>query len=389
MGYVLSNDNRFYVALESVYGNAQAATAINRIPAIKLTARQHAQRVERKDKTGSRTFAGNPAGLRKETSFEMRTYMTNWADQTNPPSQGALFQACLGGAVQIFGGGTAAASGDPSRVAFTAPHGLTPGQAVSSGGEIRFAAAIVDDHTVQLNAPFTIAPAAGSLMGRTAAYQPANDLPSVTLFDYWSPGASVQRILAGAALDKLTVKVNGDFHEFVFAGQARDLLDSSSFESGQCGLASFPAEPEIGAFNYSIIPGHLGQIWLGSVPERFFTLTEAQLTFQNNLDLRGREFGATTALGISPGLRNVAIDFSLYQQDDAATQALYQAARQRSPISVMIQLGQQPGQLFGIYMRAVIPEVPQFDDSENRQQWQFQSCRAEGSVDDEIVVAFG
>jgi hypothetical protein len=84
----------------------------------------------------------------------------------------------------------------------------------------------------------------------------------------------------------------------------------------------------------------------------------------------------------------VTLDFSLYQQDDSATKALYQAARQRSPNSVMIQLVQQPAQLFGIYMDGVIPEVPEFDDSETRQQWQFQNCRAQGSLDDEIFLAF-
>jgi hypothetical protein len=37
----------------------------------------------------------------------------------------------------------------------------------------------------------------------------------------------------------------------------------------------------------------------------------------------------------------------------------------------------------------VVPQVPEFDDSGQRQEWQFQPCRAQGSVDDEIFVAFG
>jgi hypothetical protein len=247
----------------------------------------------------------------------------------------------------------------------------------------------VDDHTVQLNAPFTISPAVSSAIGPTAVYKPATSLASVTLFDYWSPNTSVQRILAGGALDQLTVKINGDFHEFDFSGEAQDLVDSSSFQNGQCGLSTFPSEPSVGGINYSIIPGHLGQVWLGNVPNRFFTLTKAQIGFQNNLELRAREFGASLPLAISPGQRTVTLDFSLYQKDDAGTQALYQAARQISPINVMIQLGQQQGQLFGIYMKSVIPQVPEFDDTDQRQQWQFQTCRAQGSVDDEIFVAFG
>jgi hypothetical protein len=211
----------------------------------------------------------------------------------------------------------------------------------------------------------------------------------VTIFDYWDPATSVQRVLTGAAVDTLTVAVNSDFHEFQFSGQAQDLLDSSSFQSGQGALTAFPAEPATGSLNYSIIPGHLGQVWLGSAPNQFFTLTKAQVSFQNNLDLRAQEFGATLPLAIAPGQRTVTLDFSLYQQDDSATAALYQAARQTSPIGVMLQLGQQQGQLFGIYMQSVVVQVPGFDDSDTRQQWQFQTCRAQGTVDNEIFVAFG
>jgi hypothetical protein len=240
-----------------------------------------------------------------------------------------------------------------------------------------------------MNAPLTASPAANSQSGATAVFQPATTLDSVTIFDYWSPVTSVQRILSGAAVDALTLAVNGDFHEFIFSGQARDVVDSSSFENGQCGLTEFPPEPAVTASNYTIIPGHLGQVWLGSTPNQFFTLTKAEVTFQNNLDVRAREFGSDLPMAISPGQRAVTVDFSLYQTDDAATSALYQAARQKSPISIMIQLGQQQGQLFGVYMKSVVPEVPEFDDSDKRQQWQFQTCRAQGSANDEIFFAFG
>jgi len=104
--------------------------------------------------------------------------------------------------------------------------------------------------------------------------------------------------------------------------------------------------------------------------------------------LRASEYGFILPSVIAPGPRTVTINFSLYEMDDTATAALYQAARQRSPISVMLQLGQQQGELFGIFMQSVVPEVPAFDDSDKRLQWQFQSCRAQGSVNDEIYVAF-
>jgi len=389
MSYILSNDNRFYVALEDSYGAAAAISASNRIPAVKLTTKQQWEKVQRADKTGSRTFAGNPSGQRIQTSFGLKTYMANWVNPSVAPPHGPLFQACLGGAGAQSPGGTVASTSGTSTVAFTTAHGLGPGGAVTSGGEIRFVTVIVDANTIQLNAPFSVTPLTSSQTGPTTMYQTAESLSSLTLFDYWSPATAVQRVLAGMAVDTLSIKLNGDFHEFDFSGQAQDLVDTTSFQSGQFGLSAFPGEPSVSPISYSIIPGNLGQVWLGSSPSRFFTLTNAEVTFANNLELRAREYGAILPQTISPGQRTVSINFSIFQMDDTATAGLYQAARQRSPISMMMQLGQQQGELLGIYMTSVVPGVPTFDDSLARQQWQFQTCRAQGSVNDEIYVAFG
>jgi hypothetical protein len=85
----------------------------------------------------------------------------------------------------------------------------------------------------------------------------------------------------------------------------------------------------------------------------------------------------------------VTAAFDLYTRDDDATKELYQAAKQQSPISVMFQLGEADGQMMGVYLKSVVPEVPEFDDTLNRLQWRFRASRAQGTVDDEISVAFG
>jgi hypothetical protein len=254
---------------------------------------------------------------------------------------------------------------------------------------MRFVAAVVDDHTIQLDAPFTVPPAPGTTTGPSATYTPGTELSSATILDCWSPSSAVQRMIYGAAVDQLQIQVNGDFHEFHFAGPACDVVDSSTFQQNQGGLSAFPEEPAVSAFDYSIVPGHLGQVWLGSAPDQFFTLTSAMVRVKNNITLRDREFGSNLAKGISAGTRSVSVDFSLYQQNDSQTKALYQAARQESPVSVTLQLGQQVGQLTGIYIKDVVLETPEFDDSEIRQQWVFKSCRAQGISDDEISIAFG
>ena len=386
--YISSNANRFYTALESAYGSMGVITSANRIPALKLAIRQQRDSADRKDKTGTRTFAGVPAGGRLKTTFDLETYMTSWHPPA-APGYGPLFQAALGQAPQAFTGGTAASCTADGRLTFSGPHGLSAGVAVTSAAEIRFVAAIVDPSTVQLNAPFTVLPAAGAAIGPAITYAAATDLPSVSVFDYWSPASAVQRVLCGAAVNELEIAINGDYHEFHFSGIARDVIDSSSYTAGVGDVSGFPQEPALDAFDYSIVPGNMGQAWLGASPNQFFTVTSASITVKNNLDMRSREFGSNLPRAISPGEREVAAAFELYSQDDAPTAELYQAARQQSPISVMFQLGAASGQLVGVYLKSVIPEVPEFDDGKPRLQWKFRPSRAQGAADDEIAVAFG
>jgi hypothetical protein len=386
--YISSNANRFYTGLESSYGQTPSIAAQNRFPAVKLTAKNQLEKTDRRDKTGSRTFVGIPAGLRRTTSFDLTTYMTSWGGQSSGPSYGPLFQASMGAAPAVYTGGAAAAGSSGTSLAFAAPHGLVVGQGVSCNGEVRFVTSVVNATVAEVNAPFSSAPAAGTEMAPCISYFPATELPSVSIFDYWDPSTALQRILCGAAVNQMTVKVNGDFHQFEFSGMAQDLIDTSSFAPGMGQLENFPAEPDLAAFDYSIVPGNMGEAWLGGAPGRFYTITSGSFQLDNGLDMRSNEFGTNLPLAIAPGPRSVTAACSLYELDDAATQGLYQAARQQSPVSIMFQLGQQTGQVMAVYMMSVVPAVPEFDDSDNRLQWKFQGSKAQGTANNEIVVAF-
>ena len=387
--YISSNANRFYAALEAGYGQTPAITEQNRFPAVKLIAKNQLEKADRRDKTGSRTFVGIPAGLRRTTSFDVTTYMTSWGGQNSGPSYGPLFQAGMGAAPVIYPGGTVAAGSSGTSLVFAAPHGLVAGQGISCNGEIRFVTAIVSSTAVHMNAPFSSSPVVGSEIAPTISYFPATELPSVSIFDYWDPSTAVHRIICGAAVNKMTITANGDFHQFQFQGTAQDLIDSSSFTAGMGKLGTFPAEPAIGAFDYSIVPGNMGEAWLGSVPGQFYTITSGTFQLDNALDMRSKEFGTNLPQAIAPGARSVTASLNLYELDDGATKSLYQAARNQSQVSVMFQLGQLSGQVMGVYMMSVVPVVPEFDDSDNRLQWKFQGSKAQGTADNELVIAFG
>jgi hypothetical protein len=385
--YISTNQNRFYAVAEPAFGQVVAPTASQRLPAVRLEARQELERIARRDKIGGRTFGGIPSGVRRQTSFELTTYMTDWSPGAAAPGYEALFSAAFGGEGRHFSGGTVATAGG-TELRLTGAHNLVPGQAVCCGGEIRFVTAVVDSATVQVNAPFTAPVGAGMPVERTLTFMPGDRLPSVSIFDYWSPEAAVHRILVGAAVDRLRVNINADFHEFGFSGEALDLVDSASFEAGQGGLEEFPPEPPLAGSSYAVVPGSLGQAWLGAAPERFLTLTGAEVVLDNNVDMRAKEFGSPGPRCIAPGPRVVTVEFSLYERADEATKALYQAARQRSPIEVMFQLGIQATQICGVYLKSVVPEVPEFADDETRLEWRFRNCRAQGTLDDEIYLAF-
>jgi len=386
--YISSNDNRYYAALEQSFAQAGAAAADNRIPALKLGMRQTVERPRRRDKTGGRTFIGAPAGMQKRVSFDLQTYMAAWPEEQPEPCYGALFQAALGGVGVTFGGGIVESVAGDDRITLVSPHALGVGQAIRVRGDIRFVSNVVDERTVVVNAPLSETPEPGETVGRAITYMPANSLPSVSVFDYWDPAEAVQRVLAGSAVDELRVSLNGDFHQFRFNGESAELVDSRSFADGQAGMSSYPAEPDTEGIGFSLVPGSMGQAWIGATPEQFHTVIEAEVSVRNNIDMRRRDFGTNRPTCVISGQREVSVDILLVSNTRPETISLYEAASQRSPVSVMLQLGMQEGQLCGLYLPTVIPEIPEFDDEDTRLRWRFRNCRAQGFANDEVMVAF-
>jgi hypothetical protein len=129
--YVSSNNERLYCALESSYGVIPVINGSERIPALHLKTKQVPEQTGRKDKTGSRTFAGMPNAIRQTTTFDVDTLLTQWDITTAPPAYGPLFQCAMGGMPVIWAGGAVSSVTGSTEIAFTAAHGLSPGQAVS------------------------------------------------------------------------------------------------------------------------------------------------------------------------------------------------------------------------------------------------------------------
>ena len=58
---------------------------------------------------------------------------------------------------------------------------------------------------------------------------------------------------------------------------------------------------------------------MGATPAQFLTITSAELTLENNVDLRVREFGSDYAQCIAAAQRSVKLNFELFELADTQT----------------------------------------------------------------------
>ena len=384
--YIWSDANRFYVATESKYGAPAPIQPSSRFQATRLKCHQSQQQSRRRDKTGARTYMGGSPTAPVTTRFEVDTVLTSW-DESTAPSCGPFVQAAMGEPPK-FVGGLIVQTANGSEIQTQSPHNLTVGSAIASGKEIRFVTSVVDSDSVLINLPFAINPTVGATLASTVCYHLATALTSLSVYDYWDPAGAVSRIVTGAGVDMFQITVKGDVHELTFSGPAADLLDSYSGAFGVSGALSFPAEPPVSEFDYSIVPGQLGAVWLGSPLNQVFTLTEAAIEIRNNLLVRSHEFGSSYPMALVSGPREVVSSFTLFAQDDTNTTSLYSAAKNRIPISAMLQLGVQPGQRMAVYLSNVVPELPLYEESESNLLWTFNNSLAKGVANDEAYIAF-
>jgi hypothetical protein len=382
--YISPIHNHHYVAFEDEYGRAAAIQSVNRFLAVQLDARQTTEKPQRRDRTGSRTATAWAGRFRKRAEFEVRTYLYSLSDGGRPRIA-PLLEGALGSET-ILGGGATIASANGSMVTFSQAHNLAPGHAISIGQDLRFVASVESSTVVRLNAELSAPLSAGDPAGPTAVYSPALDLRSVSIYDYWQPATATQRAIVGAAVDRMEIRANGDYHEFRFSGPAAEILSSSD---GQGGASAVPAEPSGAGEIQSPVPGHIGQLWLGTGPSRMLTVLNARVRLANHITLRLDEFGQTTARCFLPGQREVLVDLEVFSRAATDFDEIYSAAAGQAPVSLHLQLGEQQGQMCAVYLPALIPEIPEFTTEGSRLLWRFTGMQAVGTAEDEIHVAFG
>ncbi len=385
--YISTRNCRYYAATEAEYGQVAPVAAADRFSGLWLQVRQRWDEPRRRDKTGTRTHQGIAGRLRKHTAFEMSVYLYARESGEMPPRCGALIQAAMGAAPRVSPSGLVASQIQGTTVAFGSAHGLQPGDGLSIGNDVRIVTACPDAQTVWLSAP--LAQAGTATTGGAVTYGLAVRPPSVSLYEYWSPETAVQRILNGAVVDELEIELNGDFHEMTFRGAAAGMIDNKTFESGQGGLASFPPEPAVEPVAEMPVPGHLGRAWVGAAAWPLETVAAARIRIRNHTELRWRDFGLMEPKCAVPGDREVRVDLEIYSTSAESCEEIYASANRREPIPLMVQMGESPGAMCGIYIANLVPAPPEFLDGEERLRWRLRGSVAQGLRDDEVQIVFG
>jgi hypothetical protein len=384
--YINATNERLYGAVEDEYGQAVTLSSADRLSFRSLRLTESTLRAARRDKTGSRTrFAPHPE-VRTENRFELDCYFAGrnpgspWDGVTN------LVEATLGGP-RVSAGSliVSTVSGNPQTLGFSVAHGLTRGQGLRFQGELRFVKEVPSSTSVVLSAPFSNGLQPGGVLGTTISIWPGDKPKPLTLGDYWNPSGVVDRVLAGCVVDEMTVALNSDFHGAQFRGTAREIASVTGFLPGSTGLSLFPAEPSQVSHAFQLVPGHVGRVFLGGTE---FYLLDLTLRFVNNADTATREFGQSVAACYSADLREVTVQFQLYASSDAAVEQLHVLSRLRQETDLMIQMGNQPGQLAGIYVPRFVPEIPEMRDTDARVAMNYPRSQAYGVTNDEITLAF-
>jgi hypothetical protein len=383
--YIASLSNRIFIKSEvdSPTLNNMAEAQIAPITAFELSSNR--KQLYRRDKTGFRSESPVMGPQRELIEFNLDSYGTGWAGGSSKPAISSILESGLCKSAELSSSFAVQSSAGTS-ISLQADAALSIGMGLSFGSEIRFIESISGPRDFTINAAFSVQLDSGSQLDGCANLSLGESVNPMSILDSWAPSQAIQRFVTGAVTDVLKVNINNDFLEISAKGYARNLYDNVSGIGGS--EFQFPEAPaNFSALENSPIAGHLGQAFIGVPAASLCTLTQAELRIDNNIEPRTDEFGCFSTKAFVLGRRRVSLDLTIFERNDALSQALYAKAVNNEPVPVMLQIGNQPGSMFAIYLPSVLFPVPAFSDAQPRLLWQFRNAIAMGLQNDEVFIA--
>jgi hypothetical protein len=319
--YVLSRNERIYLATETAFGTAVAPTGTDAVRHINARFKPVVQTLQRRDKTGTRSQSIGTKG-RQHGTWSLNASLVHGADADDVPDYEPLYASAFGAA------GTVTAT---TRVRYTL----------------------------------------------------ADTLKTFSAWIYRGDGTGTpnHEMAWGNIVRRITFNLGEDVAEFSAEGECAWVQGSKSFAGAttaeKAGQASFPAEPVSATTLGNLIAGFTGSITLGGSP--IADIISAQIVMDTGAEVVKRTFGSRLPSGVEAGERMVTISFSIYNSDDAGLETLREAAESKTPVDAVIAVGDTAGGIYTFTVKQIQLESPDLEDGERRMVVQFPESRAYGT----------
>ena len=215
--------------------------------------------------------------------------------------------------------------------------------------------------------------------GVSVVYGLEDNSPSVTIWDFNTPGTITQRCALGAVASKAKFDIGVDEPQVEFSGPAEAILDTDIYATadtvskGGLTQASFPTEPTTPVTNGVAPPGFTGVITLDGQAYATFRTGSISVDVDRELPMDG--FNSYYGLAPAAGLRNVAADWSMYDDDSAVLSALKVKAYAGTPVNLTFQIGTVAGSIWVFLLKNVLLPKPQYDLRGKRRFVNFNGAR--------------
>jgi hypothetical protein len=202
--------------------------------------------------------------------------------------------------------------------------------------------------------------------------------PSVCIWDFNTPATVTERVLSGAIAAKAKFDIGVDEPQVEFSGQGLAILDTDIFATAdaisKAGLTTFPTEPTTPVTNGTPAPGFTGVITLDA--QTYSTMRSGSISIDVERELPMDGFNSYYGLAPAAGLRNVAADWSMYDDDSANLSALKVKAQNGTGVNLTFAIGTVAGSIWTFTLKNVLLPKPQYDYSGKRRVVSFGGARA-------------
>lgn len=181
----------------------------------------------------------------------------------------------------------------------------------------------------------------------SVTYTPDINNYSVSLFDFVSPSTTEQRIAASCIVNSMEIDFGSDWAGVRFSLSGKSLIESKYFSSldteGKCGLTAFPSQPASPSFAYTPILGHKGSATLDG--NAYTTILNGKITLTSGRAQQQNCFGTDYSQGVTSGMRNVNINWTMLDDDSANLTSLKNKGRASTAVTVVFVLGVTAGNI--------------------------------------------